>query len=47
MILDDCDFSNSSAEVLVDASEDTVVRNTVLGDVNCKYDLSVHELSIW
>lgn len=40
LVLDDCDFSNSSAEVLVDATQHTVIRNAVLGDENCKYDLS-------
>lgn len=38
LYLDDCDFSGSSAPVLVFAEREysTVVRNAVLGDKNCE-----------
>lgn len=39
LFLDDCDFSGSSASVLVYSAnnDNTVVRNTVLGDNNCEF----------
>lgn len=38
LVLDDCDFRYSSAEVLVDATPEgrTIIRNSILGDMNCK-----------
>ena len=36
--MDDCDFSGSNASVLVysEPSSKAVIRNTVLGDINCE-----------
>lgn len=40
LYLDGCDFSESSASVLVDGEEDlTVVRNAILGSDNCEWTL--------
>lgn len=39
LVLDDCDFSESSASVLVftdPATSHTTVRNAILGDLNCE-----------
>lgn len=38
LYLDECDFSGSSAAVLVYAGQEdhTVIRNTMLGEMNCE-----------
>lgn len=39
LVLDGCDFSKNSASVLVftDDTRRTIVRNAILGDLNCEF----------
>lgn len=46
LYLDDCDFSRSSARVLVYSGDEsnTLIRNAILGDENCETILWFHWL---
>lgn len=47
LFLDDCDFSESSAPILVEGSEHTVIRNTVLGNLNCETQEKIRADPSW
>lgn len=41
LTFDGCDFSRSSADVLVEGNDDdALIRNAILGDMNCEPSLS-------